>query len=494
MRYRFGDDYELNTETQELSHDGQLIALTPKAYAVLAYLLDNRDRLVSKEELLDAIWPETYVDDSAVKRNIMAVRRALGGGSSANAHIKTQRARGYRFASPVQALTSDAEVNADAALPPAPPEPADLPEPIAQPEPVAPASPPPSVAVESAERKLITALYCMAERPPGADAGLDLDGLHDLMQAVYACVYAEAQRYGGAVQHVTGEGCLILFGAPAAFEDHARRAALTAWGLRRRLQGQGGSLAWRMALHSGLVVVSRLPGQTPEAASIVGDVTTLAAALARCASQGAILASAAAVALLQDDVNASLLTPQPLQALQAHEITHVAPQLSVARRSPTPFVGREAELTMLRARWRQAQGGQGQVVSMVGEPGMGKSRLLREFRAELAAADGGVAYRRCHGRSYGRATPYLPILDLLRETWGLADADDAETLAAKVAAGLEEEGLDTERLAPYFYALLGQAGPSETMAGLSPDVLRARIFAALHPYFLAQRPGASRHH
>ncbi len=70
MRYLF-DDYELNTETQELSYAGQQIPLTPKAYAVLAHLIVNRDRLVSKDELLDEIWPDTYVDDSAVKRNIM---------------------------------------------------------------------------------------------------------------------------------------------------------------------------------------------------------------------------------------------------------------------------------------------------------------------------------------------------------------------------------------------------------------------------------------
>ncbi|WP_256872715.1 winged helix-turn-helix domain-containing protein [Candidatus Entotheonella palauensis] len=100
MRYLFGG-YELNTETQELSQAGRLIPLTPKAYAVLAHLIANRDRLVSKDELLEEIWPGTYVDDSAVKRNIMAVRRALGSGSNANEHIKTQRARGYRFATSV---------------------------------------------------------------------------------------------------------------------------------------------------------------------------------------------------------------------------------------------------------------------------------------------------------------------------------------------------------------------------------------------------------
>ena len=82
MRYLFGD-CELNTQTCELRRAGLPISLTPKAYAVLDYLISHRDRLVSKEELLEQIWPDTYVDDSAVKRNIMAVRRAIGDGSGA---------------------------------------------------------------------------------------------------------------------------------------------------------------------------------------------------------------------------------------------------------------------------------------------------------------------------------------------------------------------------------------------------------------------------
>ena len=487
MRYRFGD-YELNTETQELSRAGQLIPLTPKAYAVLAHLIANRDRLVSKDELLDELWPDTYVDDSAVKRNIMAVRRAIGG-SSANEHIKTQRARGYRFATPVQVLEPEAKSILDTAItaPNLPPPGVPLPAP----EPITLSSPPHPMAAEAAERKLITALYCTVGHVVGPDGSMDLDTLHHLMQTVYTCAYEEALRYGGTVQYITGEGGLILFGVPRSLEDHARRAALTAQALQRRLQRHGGSLTLQIALHTGLAVISQLPAQPHDMAAVVGEVTTLAAAMARQAPQGAILASATTMDLLQDDVRVVPLPPMSITStaheIAVYQIAEVILRGSIDRRSPTPFVGREVELTMLHARWQQAQASQGQVISIVGEPGIGKSRLLHEFRTSLATPDMVVVHRQCDGRSYGRATPYLPILDLLRTSWSIADTDSSATMATKVETGLREAGLASEMLGPYFRSLLGEEAPSAAIAGLSPDVLRTRIFDALHQYFLRSR-------
>ncbi len=403
MRYLFGG-YELNTETQELSQAGQLIPLTPKAYAVLSYLIANRDRLISKDELLDEIWPDTYVDDSAVKRNIMAVRRSIGGGSGTDQHIKTQRARGYRFTTPVRVLEVEADPTVDTAtLAPATPP---APEPTA-----VPLSPQPTVP-EAAERKLITALYCSVGHTAGPDGSLDLDDLNNLMQMIYTCAYEEAQRYGGTVQYLTSEGGLILFGAPLALEDHARRAALAAWALQRRLQQHRVPLTLQMALHTGLVVVSQRQNQLHDIGTVVGEVTTLAATMARQAPRDVMLASATTVELLQDDVRTLPLPPMTF-ASAAHEIAvyqivEVAPQRATETRLPIPFVGREVELTMLHARWRQAQDGQGQVVGIVGEPGIGKSRLLCEFRTALATSGVDVVRRQCYGRSYGGATPYLP--------------------------------------------------------------------------------------
>ena len=101
MRYVF-DDYELDTQTCELRRAGQSIPLAPKAYAVLLYLIEHRDRLIPKTELLDQVWPDTYVDDSAVKRNILAVHRAIEDQPQAPKRLRTQRGQGYRFTAAVQ--------------------------------------------------------------------------------------------------------------------------------------------------------------------------------------------------------------------------------------------------------------------------------------------------------------------------------------------------------------------------------------------------------
>ncbi|PON19041.1 hypothetical protein C2W62_04825 [Candidatus Entotheonella serta] len=280
-------------------------------------------------------------------------------------------------------------------------------------------------------------------------------------------------------------------------EDHAQRATLTAQALQHRLQRQSVPLTLQMALHTGLVVVSHVPDQSHEMATVVGDVTTLVAAMARQAPPGTLLASAATVDLLHDEVHALPLPPMTIltgsHERPVYQLVDGAPWRALERRLPTPFVGREVELTMLHARWRQAQGGQGQVVGIVGELGIGKSRLLREFRATSALSDANpsgahgcvnLAHRQCFGRSYGNTIPYLPIVDLLRAAWAIADTDDSDLIAAKVEMALGEVGLETEVLGPYFRSLLGAEVPSTVVAGLSPDVMRARIFDALHQYFL----------
>ncbi len=470
MRYRFGN-YELNTQTRELSQAGLPIPLTPKAYAVLAYLLAHHERLVSKEELLEQVWPDTYVDDSAVKRNIMAVRRAIGGAGGAE-HIKTQRGQGYRFTTSVHVLAPDATPAADAPIP--------LPD---SPTPASVCSPDRS---NTGERKLITALYCTVRGALVSDGEMDLDALNGQMQMVYSVAQEEAQHYGGTIQYTTSEGCLILFGVPVAQEDHARRAVLTAWDIQRRLHRQQQPLQPQISLHTGLVVVSRLPEQPHDMATVVGDVTTLATAMSRQAPQDTILASATTAQLLQDSIRTSPMAPLSIdhtaRELPVYRVTEVAPQKVDNAHLPSPFVGREVELTMLRTRWELVQEGRGQVVSIVGEPGIGKSRLLREFRTTLPWTN--VAHRRLDGRSYGRATPYLPILDLLRATWAIVDTDTDDTIAVKVEAGLCEAGLEARLLGPYFRSLLGQYDISETASGLSSDVLRTRIFDALHQFFL----------
>src|SRR5262249_42196529 len=155
----------------------------------------------------------------------------------------------------------------------------------------------------------------------------------------------------------------------------------------------------------------------------------------------------------------------------------------------SPFTGREAELALLQSRWAQAQQGSGQVVEIVGEPGIGKTRLLREFRQHLGVSD--VPYLIGSCQSYGSATPYLPLLDLLRQQCGLAVTDAPAVCQAKVETHFQALGLTPEDSAPFLLDLLGVPRPHAQSAALSPQARTTRTFAALHQLFLEgsrQRP------
>src|SRR5262249_43534721 len=148
----------------------------------------------------------------------------------------------------------------------------------------------------------------------------------------------------------------------------------------------------------------------------------------------------------------------------------------------TPFVGRAQELATLHAVWADVTKGQGHVVGVVGEAGMGKSRLVAEFHASLRHEP--HTYVQGHCVSYGRAVPAQPVLTLLRHACGLAESDRPAVLAAKVQHRLHEVGMDPAVAAPYLLHLLGSASESERLAGLSSEEYQASTFAVLMQWSL----------
>jgi len=152
------------------------------------------------------------------------------------------------------------------------------------------------------------------------------------------------------------------------------------------------------------------------------------------------------------------------------------------RRARTPFLGRAHELATLQAVLAQVEGGRGQVLGMVGEPGMGKSRLLAEWRHSLAAQ--AVTYLEGHCWSYGSTTPYLPVLDLLRAHCGITPADRAETIAEKVREGLQAVDMAAGDWAPSLLHLLEIQPGTEVLVGMSPETLKRKTFEALRQFSL----------
>jgi len=345
-----------------------------------------------------------------------------------------------------------------------------------------------------AEHKPVTVLCCAVDTTTVQGTHIDLDALHGQLLELHAIAQDVVPQYGGRLHPVIGERLMALFGVPVAHEDSARRAVHVALELRRRLSTRQerlgiapmAPLGWRMGLHTGLVVVGACGrGEHAEtAATIVGDVVSVATALEERAAPGTILCSGATAHLIQGtarlEARGQLQIPGQPAAVETYTILgrscRSSPMEQHHGRVLSPFVGREREMVMLHALLAQVEGGHGQVVGMIGEPGLGKSRLVYEFRRSLGSRR--LQYRAGRCFSYGSTMPYLPVLDLLRHQCGITDTDSPEDITTKVHRNLQEMGMAPEMWAPALLHLLGLEGGTNPLTALSPEVRKARILTA----------------
>ncbi|HSE95515.1 MAG TPA: AAA family ATPase, partial [Methylomirabilota bacterium] len=350
------------------------------------------------------------------------------------------------------------------------------------------------------ERKPVTVLFCDLVGSTALAETLGAEGMHGLLSRFFETALAEVHRYEGTINQFLGDGFMALFGAPIAHEDHARRAVLAALGIRQALAarppeatpGRPVPVQVRMGLHTGQVVVGAIGDNLRMDYTAVGDTTHLAARLQQHAEPGTIAVSEATARLVRGYVELEPLGSVPLKGLsEPVSVSRVAGP--GARRSRlegagagalSPFVGRDRELRALQDLAERAAAGEGQAVGIVGEPGVGKSRLLLELREIL----GGRGLTCLEGRclSFGAATPYLPVLDLLRAGCGIRDADPPETMAAKVTQTLGEAGLDAAVATPYLLQLLGLKEGTGALAARTPEAIKARTFDTLRQLLVQQ--------
>lgn len=343
------------------------------------------------------------------------------------------------------------------------------------------------------ERKQVTVLFCDIANSTVLAERVGPEAMHGLLEQFFELALTEIHRYEGTVNQFLGDGFMALFGAPVAHEDDARRAVLAALEMQRRVRehwsalqaGPADALSVRMGLNTGLVVVGKIGDNLRMDYTAVGDTTNLAARLQQLADPGTILISEATHRLVQGAVRVEKTEPLHLKGkdepIVAYKLVGFGPRRSPLEerltRAVVPFVGRERELAALRDLLAQVTVGQGQVVGVVGEPGMGKSRLLYEFRQTLVGKPLTYLEGRCV--SYGSSIPYLPWLDILRNNCGIVDSDSPEAIADKVAFGLHEVGMDPEEWSMYLLHLLGVKERTERLEALSPEAIKARTFEAL---------------
>jgi class 3 adenylate cyclase/DNA-binding winged helix-turn-helix (wHTH) protein/tetratricopeptide (TPR) repeat protein len=514
MRYVFGD-YTLDTRHYELRRAGAFISLRPKVFHLLAYLLAHRDRVIPRQELCEHLWPHQFVSDATLDACLAQVRQAVGDRGRAQRVIQTRHGYGYRVVASVEVHDHSSDEDNERSMPLTPYEsvrvepaqvrtsaaigPALVPEvPREPPAPMTPVHPPPPC-VLAGERKVVTVLVCTLANAAMWAQRLEAEALHQRMQAFFTLVLEEIERYGGTLQRVLDDGVLVLFGAPMGHEDHAQRAVLAALALQHRLRPSCTDpacpqevLVMRLGLHTGAIIIGSLGDGGRLTFTPVGDTTHLSAWLAQQAAPGAILVSDATAQLVQADVRLEVCPlghiPGQSNPSTAYNVIGLgprrAPLLTHAARPLSPFVGRQLELSTLRALLRRVEAGQGQVVSLVGEPGLGKTRLVYEFWRSLGPTR--VAYLEGRCVSYGQAIPYLPMREILRGACDVTDGEPPAAITAHVHRHLHELGMTPAEAAPYLLHLLETPDATAGLAPLSPQTLRIRTFAALHQLLLRQ--------
>ena len=350
-----------------------------------------------------------------------------------------------------------------------------------------------SKAALEGERKQVTVLFADLKGSMELLADRDPEEARKLLDPVLERMMEAVHRYEGTVNQVMGDGIMALFGAPLAHEDHAVRACYAALDMQAAMRryaeevrrAHGVSLEIRVGLNSGAVVVRAIGSDLRMDYTAVGQTTHLAARMEQLATGGRSLLTADTLRLAEGYVEVTPLGPVPVKGLDApvevYELVGTGARRSrlsaAATRGLTRFVGRDAELEQLRQALGRAAAGHGQVVAIVGEPGVGKSRLVWEVTHSHRVH--GWLVLQAGSVSYGKATSYLPVIDLLKGYFAIEDRDGPRAVREKMTGKLLTLDRAQEASLPALLALLDVPTGDASWDGLDPRQRRQRTLHAL---------------
>jgi adenylate cyclase len=351
-----------------------------------------------------------------------------------------------------------------------------------------------ATAATVAEYKQVTVLFADVVHSMDIAATVGAERLREIMAELVNRATGVVQRYGGTVDKFTGDGVMAIFGAPTALEDHAFRACLAA----AEIQDQNAELAadvkardgidlqLRIGLNSGQVIAGEI-GSTTASYTAIGEQVGMAQRMESVAPPGGVMLSASTARLVEDAV--VLREPELLRIKGADKPVKAWRLLAIgdhgpSRRGESPLVGRTWEISTVTAILEEAIGGAGCVVNIMGPPGIGKSRLVRESAA--IAATRGVAVFTTYCESHARDIPFHAVARLLRAGLGVSDLDDRAARAAIRAQARDADPQDLLLLDD----LLGIADTAVGLPDIAPDARRRRLTALVNAVSLArQTPG-----
>jgi adenylate cyclase len=353
------------------------------------------------------------------------------------------------------------------------------------------------------ERKQVSVMFVDVVRSMELARMLDPERWRELIERFLAIATGAVRRYDGTLDKFTGDGVMAIFGAPVSQEDHARRACLAALSLderlgplARELRSQGIAFQVRVGINSGEVIVGEIGGESGMAYTAIGHTVGLAQRMQELAPEGGTALSAATASLLGAEFELCDLGVFEVKGSEDRErvLSLVGEQRTrsggdgarapVAAGAPSPFVGRERERSALEAALERALADDGQVVGLVGEPGVGKSRLAGEFCARCEAD--GIAVQRARALAHAREVPYLPMLELWRATLGIGEEEAPALARRRIEDTLDELDASFVEELPLIFDFLGLADPTRPTERMDPEARQRRLLAIVRRFVHAR--------
>jgi DNA-binding winged helix-turn-helix (wHTH) protein/predicted ATPase len=460
--------FRLDAEAEILFRNGEPLPIGKRAVALLRVLVERAGVPVSKDVLLEAAWAGLVVDESNLPVQILAVRKVLSQEPGGQHWIETLPRRGYRFVGPVnkadvESITTTQSMRQAADASQSQHGAAHL---------------PPTLRIEP-ERRQVTIAFCELICP--AASAFDVEDLADVIGAYRRSVADIASRCNGSIGRHIGNVVVVHFGHPVAHEDDAEQAVQAGFRLCTAVKeltvGVGRALSVRVAITTGLVIVNDAAnGGEPQGAGIIGEAPTAAGRLLGLAKPDTVLIDAATRRLIGNLFSCrDLGSVEPISMAMSTQVWQVLGPSAINNRfealrgaDPAPLVGRDEELEVLRRRWAQARTGEGRVVLVAGEPGIGKSRLARALLERLQAEP--------HVRLQYNCSPYRqdsalhPIISELLRVTGMEHEDTPEQKLDKLKATLAPTTRDHNEAVALLAPLLSiPLGPEYAPLDVSPQ-------------------------
>jgi class 3 adenylate cyclase/tetratricopeptide (TPR) repeat protein len=349
------------------------------------------------------------------------------------------------------------------------------------------------VTASEGERKTVTALFADIKGSMELMEDLDPEEARAIVDPALKLMIDAVRRYDGYIVQSTGDGIFALFGAPVAREDHPQRALHAALRMQDEMRRysaklrQAGQLPIeaRVGVNTGEVVVRSIATSdlhteyTP-----IGHSTSLAARMQALAPTGSIAATGATRKLCEGYFTFKSLGPtvvkgvsEPIEVFEVTGLGLLRTRLArAASRGLTKFIGRQREMDALKHAAEQAQAGHGQIVAVMAEPGVGKSRLFYEFKT---TSQSGWMVLEALSISHGKASTYLPVSELLREYFEISSVDDERKRRERILGKVLSLDRQLEDALPYLNSLLGIADTSDSLAQMDPQIRRRRTIEAI---------------